>query len=57
LLGDEKFFDGKGKIITMKSFRYILRIMASCARDPNVIGMYVKDKVYLSKLLILAEDL
>lgn len=57
ILQDEKFVDGKGKIITMKSFRYILRIMASCARDPNVIGMYVKDKTYLSKLLLLAEDL
>lgn len=41
----------------MKSFRYILRIMASCARDPTVISMYVKDKAYLSKVLILAEDL
>jgi hypothetical protein len=57
ILEDEKFTDNRGKIIPMKSFRYILRIMASCARDPNVIGMYVRDKVYLSKLLLLAEDL
>ena len=57
LIKDEKFTDNKGKIIPMKSFRYILRIMASSARDPNVIGMLVRDKVYLSKLLLLAEDL
>lgn len=57
ILEDEKFTDNKGKIIPMKSFRYILRIMASCARDPNVVGMYVRDKVYLSKILLLAEDL
>lgn len=57
ILEDEKFTDNKGKIIPMKSFRYILRIMASAARDPNVIGMFVRDKAYLSKLLLLAEDL
>lgn len=57
ILQDERFLDAKGKIITMKSFRYILRIMASCARDPSVIGMYVRERPYLSKILLLAEDL
>ena len=41
----------------MKSFRYILRIMASAARKKMGISAICRDGVFLQKLLLFAEDL
>lgn len=56
LLKDENFLDANGQLVHMKSFKYILRIMCSCARDPTVIGLFVKDSNYLAKLLRMIEE-
>lgn len=56
-LNGENFVDEDGKIIPMKSFRYILRIMASAARKKMGISAICRDGVFLQKLLLFAEDL
>jgi hypothetical protein len=56
-LENETLVDEEGKVLPMKSFRYILRIMASAARKKTGVTILVKDPVFLSKLLLFAEDL
>ena len=56
-LANETFLDKDGKIIPMKAFRYLLRIMASCARSEECVSLFVRDPVYLDKLLCVMEDI
>jgi len=56
-LKDDKLVDEDGKVIPLKSFRYILRIISSAIRKKAAITLFVKDRVYLGKLFLFAEDL
>jgi len=56
-LENETLVDEDGKVLPMKSFRYILRIISSACRKKNGITVIVRDPVFLSKILLFAEDL